>query len=95
MTSVGVGWAGLEQQGDAQEALVFSVALFSSFLGKDVVRKVGTIKCMELSTIASEFSTQGCKLPYVGLQPDVRHGRRFAESLSTAKFKSFGVFRGI
>ena len=46
MTSVGVGWAGLEQQGDAQEALVFSVALFSSFLGKDVVRIVGTIKRM-------------------------------------------------
>ena len=40
--------SGLEQSGDAQEAVVFSVAEFSSFYGKkDVVRRVGTIKCMQ------------------------------------------------
>ena len=38
---------GLEQSGDAQEAVVFSVTEFSSFFGKDVVRIVGTIKCMQ------------------------------------------------
>ena len=40
------GGGGLEWSGGAQEAVVFSVAEFFSFLGKDVIRIAGTIKYM-------------------------------------------------
>ena len=49
--------------------------------------------------MAPEFATQRCKLPFVGLQPDVRQGRRLAEILSYRQQNSkvsasFGEFSG-
>ena len=52
--------------------MVFSVAEFSSFFGKDVARIVGYDKMHvipTLSTVAPKFAQQGYKLPDVGLQP--------------------------
>ena len=51
--------------------MVFLVAEFSSFFGRDVVRIVGYDKMHvipTLSTGAPEFAQQGYKLPYMGLQ---------------------------
>lgn len=70
----GAGW----ESGEAQEALVFPVAEFSSFFGKHVVRIVGTIKCI-IPTLIGLTSVKICSTarvqllsfdPYVGLQPE-------------------------
>ena len=70
----GAGW----ESGEAQEALVFPVAEFSSFSGKHVVRIVGKIKC-RIPTLIGLTSVKICSSarlqllsfnPYVGLQPE-------------------------
>ena len=85
---VGVGW---RSQGTQSKP-------WSSRFGKDVFRIAGTIKWMlilpwvlyrqNLRNSGASFPRWDCNLP------PPWQGRKFAESLSTASFKSFGVFGG-
>ena len=67
--------------------VVFSVAEFFSFFGKDVVRIVGAIP--KLSTVAPDFAQQGCKLPYVGLQPDAPTRATVCRKFVDSKLEKF------